>query len=77
MRIADSWKTQQFRTIVYTLETTWYVEFEAGPMKQGYKFSKEKFPALTDVKTALSTEFNDAVYEHFNNMYLSLKQANG
>jgi hypothetical protein len=73
MRIADSWKTQQFRTVVYTLETAWYVEFEAGPMKQGYKFSKEKYPALQDVKNALSAAFTSQVYTHFESMYNSLK----
>ena len=74
MRIADSWNTPQFRVVIYTLETAWYVEFEAGPMKQGYKFSKEKWPSLQDVKDALSVEFLTEVYSYFEKMYGSLKK---
>ncbi len=77
MRIAESWNTPQFRVVIYTLETTWYVEFEAGPMKQGYKFSKEKLENLNQVKAALSKDFLAEVYQHFNSMYGSLKQTNG
>lgn len=73
MRIAESWKTPQFRIVIYTMETSWYVEFEAGPMKQGYKFNKEKYPALVDVKAALSESFLAEVYTHFESMYKSLK----
>lgn len=74
MRIAESWTTKQFRVVIYTLETQWYVEFEAGPMKQGYKFSKEKYATLADVHEALSPAFQTEVYEHFNRMFLSLKK---
>ena len=73
MRIADSWNTPQYRVFIYTLETAWYVEFEAGPMKQGYKFSKEKHPNLEDMKDALSEVFFTEVYNHFGQMYQSLK----
>jgi hypothetical protein len=74
MRIAETWNTPQYRVFIYTLETAWYVEFEAGPMKQGYKFSKEKFPGLMDVKNALTETFMGEVYAHFNSMFGSLKK---
>jgi hypothetical protein len=74
MRIAESYTTPQYRVVIYTLETAWYVEFEAGPMKQGYKFNKEKYPALADVKNALSETFLGDVYAHFNAMFGSLKK---
>ena len=54
MRIAETWNTPQYRVFIYTMENHWYVEFEAGPMKQGYKFSKEKFASLADMKAALT-----------------------
>jgi hypothetical protein len=76
MRIAESWTLPQYRIVVYTLDTSWYVEFEAGPMKQGYKLSKEKYASLAAVKEALDTPFLDAVYEHFNKMFSTLKELN-
>jgi len=74
MRIAESWNTPKYRVVIYTLDTAWYVEFEAGPMKQGYKWSKEKCPSLADVKNAMSEEFLSEVYAQFNAMFLSLKK---
>ncbi len=74
MRIAESITTPQFRIVIYTLDTSWYVEFEAGPMKQGYKWSKEKVLSLADVKNILDENFLAEVYSHFNNMFLTLKK---
>lgn len=74
MRIAESFTTPQYRVVIYTLDTAWYVEFEAGPMKQGYKLKKEKHPSLEAVKNALSENFMAEVYAHFNAMFASLKQ---
>lgn len=74
MRIAETWNTPRYRVFIYSLDTAWYIEFEAGPMKQGYKWSKEKYPNLQDVKTALSDQFMDEVYTHFNSMFLSMKK---
>ena len=74
MRIAESWNTPQYRVVIYTLDAAWYVEFEAGPMKQGYKWTKEKCPSIVDVKNAMTEEFLTEVYSHFNAMFLSLKK---
>jgi hypothetical protein len=74
MRIADAWNTPQYRVVIYTLENNWYVEFEAGPMKQGYKMSKEKWPNLQSVKEALSVDFLTDVYARFESMYQALKK---
>ena len=74
MRIAETWNTPQYRVFIYTMDAHWYVEFEAGPMKQGYKFSKEKFASLADMKDALTESFFTEVYEHFNSMFHSLKK---
>lgn len=73
MRIEESFNTPQFRVVIYTLDTAWYVEFEAGPMKQGYKFKKEKYPGLDSVKNVLSETFMAEVYAHFNAMFGSMK----
>ncbi len=55
------------------MERWHYVEFEAGPMKQGFKFMKDAHPAPADVKSALTDEFLDGVYTIFNQMYVNFK----
>lgn len=77
MRIADTILTPKFRIVVYTLEAHWYLEFEAGPMKQGYKLSKEKYPSLEDAKALITDDFLATVYQNFNHMYLGLKAVEG
>jgi len=77
MRIVETLLTPRYRIVIYTLENHWYIEFEAGPMKQGYKFSKEKHPSLEAAKLLLSDAFLDAVYNQFNTMFGSMKNADG
>ena len=74
MRIVESWSTKQFKTTIYAMERWHYVEFEAGRMKQGFKFMKESHPAVGDVKDALTEAFLAEVYATFEKMFLNLKQ---
>jgi len=74
MRIVESWSTKQFKTTIYEMERWHYVEFEAGPMKQGFKFMKDSHPAVGDVKDALTEGFLAEVYATFEKMYLNLKE---
>ena len=74
MRIVESWSTKQFKTTIYAMERWHYVEFEAGPMKQGFKFMKESHPAVGAVKDALTEVFLAEVYATFEKMFLNLKQ---
>ena len=54
MRIVESWNTKQFKTTIYAMERWHVVEFEAGPMKQAYKFMKDTHPTPAKVKEALN-----------------------
>jgi len=74
MRIVESWSTKQFKTTIYAMERWHVVEFEAGPMKQAYKFMKESHPAVGDVKDALTERLLAEVYSTFEKMYLNLKE---
>ena len=73
MRIVETWSTQQFKTTIYAMERWHYVEFEAGPMKQGFKFMKESHPSTAEVKEALNQPFLDEVYRTFEKMFLIKK----
>ena len=73
MRIVETWSTKQFKTTIYAMERWHYVEFEAGPMKHGFKFMKESHPTVSDVKEALTLPFLEEVYATFEKMFLNLK----
>ena len=74
MRIVETWSTKQFKTTIYAMERWYVVEFEAGPMKQAYKFMKDSHPAVGDVKKALTEGFLAGVYATFKKMYLNLTE---
>jgi IS4 transposase len=76
MRIVESHQDKRYKISYYTTERYFYVEFEAGPMKQGYKFSKEIHSDFGELKNHLAeTNFFDSVYKHFNEMYGTLQAA--
>lgn len=56
------------------MERWHYVEFEAGPMKQGFKFMKNSHPSVGDVKDSLTEGFLAEVYATFEKMYLNMKE---
>ncbi|MAZ96827.1 MAG: hypothetical protein CMP53_04815 [Flavobacteriales bacterium] len=74
MRIVETWSTKQFKTTIYAMERWHYVEFEAGPMKQGFKFMKDTHPTAAQVKEALNDNFLDGIYQNFEQMYTNFKE---
>lgn len=73
MRIVESWTTKEFKTTIYSMDLWFTVEFEAGPMKQAYKFMKATYPTVGAVKDALRPEFLAEVYASFEKMFLAFK----
>lgn len=74
MRIVGTLPHPRFRIVVYELDKHLYVEFEAGPMKQGYKWPKAKMKSLGTVQAAMDEDFLLAVEERFNAMYADMKR---
>jgi hypothetical protein len=75
MRIADTVIHPRMRIIIYALEKHFYVEFEAGPMKQGFRFSKEQMNGVNGVKALLNDGFVAEVENRFGEMYRQAKAA--
>lgn len=69
MRVVGSIPCAHFKVTVFSLDTSWYVECEAGPMKQGYKFPKEKVEDQLALQRLVNQEFLEKVRQHFNAMY--------
>ena len=54
MRIVEQIHHSTFRIVLYTTQTHYIVELEAGPMRQAYKYDKDKFPDVPSVKNTLT-----------------------
>lgn len=75
MRVADTISHPSMRIIIYTLDKHYYVEFEAGPMKQGFRFSKEQTGGTEGVKTIVDGAFCSSVEERFHQMHQTALEA--
>jgi hypothetical protein len=74
MRIIGSIPHPQFRVVVYELEKHIYVEMEAGPMKQGFKWPKSKVNGLSAARAIMDEAFYESVRQRFDEMYSEMKR---
>lgn len=74
MRIVEQLPHPDFRIVIYATDTQFIVEIEAGPMRQAYRFSKERFPLVSDVKECIQPAWLERVRAHFNGMYADWKE---
>lgn len=75
MRVADTIAHPSMRIIIYTLEKHYYVEYEAGPMKQGFRFSKEQMGSLDGLKNVVDQAFHQQVEKRFHEMHKQAMEA--
>lgn len=73
MRILANIPHPKFKITAFSLEQHYYIEIEAGPMKQCYKLPKERAENLEKIQSWLDDEFLEEVYLHFEAMYKTHK----
>ncbi len=73
MRLLDTIPHPTYRITAYTLEAHYYIEIEAGPMKQCYKLHKEQTAGLEGIKKWLDEEFLGQANSVFETMYKNYK----
>jgi hypothetical protein len=73
MRIIGTIPHPDFRITVFAMDDKYLVQFEAGPMIQSYRISKEKANSLDDLKKFLDADFMESVRACFNQMFTGLK----
>lgn len=73
MRIIGNIPHPSFKITAYSLERHYYVELEAGPMKQCYKLHKENTDGMAGIQKWLSPEFLAGVKRIFDDMYQNHK----
>ncbi len=69
MRSIGTLPHTKFRIEVYALEQHLYVEINAGPMKQCYKFKKDTCANLQELAALMDDAFYSACYTQFEEMY--------
>lgn len=69
MRILGTIPHPTFKIVAYTLDRHFYVEIEAGPMKQCYKLHKEQAEGLEGIKKWLDDDFMKHLQTTFEIMY--------
>ncbi|MDG1253285.1 MAG: hypothetical protein P8N56_06350 [Schleiferiaceae bacterium] len=74
MRIVEQIPHPDFRLVIYATDNQFIVEIEAGPMRQAYRFSKERFPTVEVVKACIQEPWLENVRSHFNGMYVDWKK---
>jgi hypothetical protein len=75
MRSAGIIPHPKFRVEAYVQEQFFYVEINAGPMKQCYKFSKELVSNLQELTQLLDEAFYTKCYSLFEEMYRNQQAA--
>lgn len=69
MRVFGTIPHPSFKINAFTLENYYYVEIEAGPMKQCYKLHKETTDGMHGIRQWLSEDFLKEVQRIFEDMY--------
>lgn len=75
MRVLANIPHPTYSITAFTLEKYYYIEIEAGPMKQCYKLHKETTDGLEGIKKWLSGGFLEEVQRIFEEMYRNHKKA--
>jgi hypothetical protein len=75
MRLVDTIPHPVFKISVFAMELYFYVEIEAGPMKQCYKYNKDIVPNIAKLKATMDDSFLKEAHENFNAMYRNFSAA--
>jgi len=74
MRILGRIPHPVFQIVAYELERHYYLEIEAGPMKQCFKLPKDRFAGLEGLSQLIDPELEKGLEERFEAMYAELKR---
>ncbi len=73
MRILGNIPHPTYKITAYSLDRFYYIEIEAGPMKQCYKLHQENTPGMEGIKKWLDEEFLTRIQPIFEDMYKNHK----
>ncbi len=72
MRVVATIPHQSITISIFQMNEKFLVKFEAGPMEQTFKFTKEEADSIEKIKSIVNQEFVERVRLRFNDMFLQL-----
>ncbi|MEO6902649.1 MAG: hypothetical protein ABI315_05795 [Bacteroidia bacterium] len=75
MRVIGSIPHPKLTISIFSMNDKYQIRFEAGPMEQLYKLSHADVEGIEGIKKLVDEKFLQKIIEHFNEMYLSFKEA--
>ncbi len=75
MRVVANIPHPKFKITLFSYNEKYLIKLEAGPMEQTYKVSFDEMPNEQDVIKLVDEQFLDQVYDHFTNMFISLRDS--
>lgn len=75
MRIIDSIPHPSMTISIFQMNDKFQVRFEAGPMEQIFKFTKDEVGGLEGLKLRMNDAFIDGVRARFNEMFMQWKSS--
>ena len=73
MRVIAQIQHPQMLISIFNMNDKFIVKFEAGPMEQTFKFTKEQFQSPEQIKAALDEAFLNKVLDRFKEMFGDMK----
>ncbi|MDB4835034.1 hypothetical protein OAH12_00435 [Cyclobacteriaceae bacterium] len=75
MRVVANIPHPKFKITLFSYNEKYLMKLEAGPMEQTYKVPFEETTNDQDVIDLLDEKFLEDIYNHFTNMFISLRDA--
>jgi hypothetical protein len=76
MRIVETWDYPLFKVVIFSYENHFYLEIEAGPMKQCLKIPKDSVGGnLEGVRKVFTPVFIDSLVQRFHSLHADFSKA--
>ena len=75
MRVIGNIPHPSLSITIFSMNDKYQIRFEAGPMEQIYKIPQKEVNGVEGIKKMVDDDFIEKVRSHFNEMYLSFKDA--
>lgn len=73
MRVVDHIPHESMTISIFQMNEKYQVRFEAGPMEQIFKFTREEAPSIEALKKLITPDFIESTRKRFNDMFMQMR----
>ena len=73
MRVVDHIPHESMTISIFQMNEKYQVRFEAGPMEQIFKFTREEAPSIEALKKLINPDFIETTRKRFNDMFMQMR----